>query len=238
LAACPAQATVRQLVEACRRNVKDGSLLRFPEGLAADLQARIRHEFDPVAGAQLLVNYLLASRPSLFFDWQDLLWLQLVPERFTHELVAHGLCLSTDNLRSRTHLCITGCLECVNNGDGSIYGSLTSHEHVSRNLLDVLRRHMVAAEPDAFLSIPPGTPVGEALQARVGRPVTDALGRPLTTTVEEDGAPRQVLLTQVLSTVLPDLTLSGSGALLTPMADGAWSVNIPFFASYRDERPC
>ena len=123
LAACPAQSATRLLVETCRQGVADPADLRFPKGLVADLQARIRHEYDPVAGGRAIVDNLLRTQPAIFADWQDLLWLQVVPERFASPLVAANVCPNLESLRSRTHLCVTGCLECVDNGDQSIYGA-------------------------------------------------------------------------------------------------------------------
>lgn len=237
LAACPAQSASRLLVETSRQGVSDPAHLRFPRGLVADLQARIRHEYDPVTGARAIVDHLLRTQPAIFGDWQDLLWLQVVPERFAPPLVAANVCPNLESLRSRTHLCVTGCLECVDNGDQSIYGALASREHVSKNLLDALRRLVVSLEPQAFLQIPPGTAVGPALQANSGRPVTDPTGTPVTAVVDDQGGKRQVLLTQILSTVSPDLSISG-GSLLTPATPGpGWDVHIPFLAGYRDERP-
>lgn len=237
LSACPAQSTTQLLVQTCVHGVGDPSHLRFPRGLVADLQARIRHEYDPTVGSRSVVEHLLANQPSLFSEWGDLLWLQVLPERFAVALNAANICPNIESLRSRTHLCITGCLECVDNGDQSIYGGLRSREHVSRNLLDAVRDLSVAAEPQAFLSIAPNTPVGAALQANSARPVTDGSGAPLTAQVDDNGQLQQVLLTQVLSTVAPNLAISG-GPLLSPSAtSGAWDVNIPFLAGYRDERP-
>ena len=237
LAACPAQSATRLVVETCRQGVADPAHLRFPRGLVADLQARIRHEYDPVAGGRAIVDYLLRTEPVIFGGWPDLLWLQVLPERFAQRLTVANVCPNLESLRSRTHLCVTGCLECVDNADQSVYGALASREHVSKSLLDALRRHVVSAEPQAFLEIPPGTAVGPVLQANSGRPVTDSAGAPVTAVVEDQGGPRHVLLTQVLSTVSPDLSIAG-GALLTRPAPGSvWDVHIPFLAGYRDERP-
>jgi len=237
LATCPAQSTTRFIVETCRQGVADPAHLRFPRGLVADLQARIRHEYDPVTGGRAIVDHLLRTQPAIFSDWLDLMWLQVVPERFALPLVAANVCPNFESLRSRTHLCVTGCLDCVDNGDQSIYGALASREHVSKNLLDALRRLVVSLEPQAFLEIPPGTAVGAALQANSGRPVTDPSGTPVTAMVDDQGGKRQVLLTQIRSTVSPDLSISG-GPLLTPVTPGpAWNVQVPFLACYRDERP-
>jgi hypothetical protein len=112
---------------------------------------------------------------------------------------------------------------------------LASREYVSKNLLDVLRGHVLSKEPQAFLQIPPGTAVGTALQANSGRPVLDGNGNPVTALVDENGKKRQILLTQVLSTVSPDLSVTG-GELLTA-SSGGWDVHVPFIAAYRDERP-
>jgi hypothetical protein len=237
LGACPAQSATRLLVETCRHGVGDPADLHFPKGLVADLQARIRHEYDPVAGGRAIIDNLMQTQPTIFGDWQDLLWLQVVPERFAPSLVAVNVCPNFESLRARTHLCVTGCLECVDNGDQSIYGALASREHVSKNLLDAVRRLVVSLEPQAFLQIPAGTAVGAALQANSGRPVTDASGAPISVLVDDAGGKRQVLLTQVLSTVSPDLSISG-GQLLSPATSGpGWDVRIPFLAGYRDETP-
>jgi Lhr-like helicase len=234
---CPAQSATRFLVESCRVGVSDPADLRFPSGQVADLQARIRHEYDQVTGGHAIVEHLLQTQPSVFADWPDLLWLQVLPERFVSSLVAAKICPNLESLRSRTHLCVTGCLECVDNGDQSIYGALNSREQVSKNLLDAVRRHVATTESQAFLLIPSGMSVGAALQANSGRPVTDASGAPITAVIDENGTPRQILLTQVLSTVAPDLSVSG-GALLTPATpQPGWIVNIPYLAAYRDERP-
>ena len=237
LACCPSQCATRLLVDCCQQGVSDPSHLRFPRGSVADLQARIRHEYDSVTGAQAIVAHLLKSEPGIFKGWRDLIWLQILPERFASVLVSAKVCLNFDSLRSRTHVCVTGCLECVDNGDQSVYGALASTEHVSRNLVDAVRCHIVAAEPQAFLQIPSGTPVGAALQAQVSRPVTDNNGTPVTAVVPEPEGPRHVLLTQVLSTVSPDLDVTG-GSLLRPVPGApSWEVQLPFLAAYRDERP-
>jgi hypothetical protein len=237
LGACPAQSATRLLVETCRHGVANPADLHFPKGLVADLQARIRHEYDPVAGGRAIVDSLLQTQSATFADWQDLLWLQVLPERFAPALVLASVCPNLESLRSRTHLCVTGCLECVDNGDQSIYGALASREHVSKNLLNALRTLVASLEPQAFLQIPAGTGVGSALQANSGRPVMDASGAPVTVVVDDHGGKRQVLLTQVLSTVSPDLSISG-GQLLSPSTTGpGWDVEIPFLAGYRDERP-
>lgn len=238
IAPCPAQATTRLLAEACRQRIADAGDLRFPTGLAADLQARIRHEFDPVTGSRNIVEHLLDAQPTVFRAWPDLLWLQVLPERFADALVQARICPNVESVRLRTHLCVTGCLECVDNADQSIYGALTSREYVSKNLLDVLRQRVVASEPHAFLPIPAGTDVGATLQANAGRPVADISGAPVTATIDDQGTPRQILLTQVLSTVSPDLGVAGGRPLLTQVTgSSAWQVNIPFLAGYRDERP-
>jgi hypothetical protein len=105
-------------------------------------------------------------------------------------------------------------------------------------MLDALKQHILRAEAHAFAVIPAGTSVGTVLQARSGRPVTDPSGATVTAVIDDQGTPRQVLLTQILSTVAPDVGVLGNGSLLTKRkADSGWDVNIPFLASYRDERP-
>jgi hypothetical protein len=237
LAPCPAQSATQLLMSACQLGIVDPSHLRFPAGLVADLQARTRHEYDPIAGSQGIVANLIATFPTLFAHWRDLLWLQVVPERFAAGLRAAGACANFESLKARTHLCVTGCLECVDNGDQSIYGALRSREHVSKNLLDAIRAHVIASEPQAFLQIAANMRVGPTLQANTGKPVLDATGGAVTAQIEEeDGNFRQVLLTQVLSTVAPDLSIPGA-PLITQSATGTWDVHIPFLAGYRDERP-
>lgn len=236
-AACPAQSATRLLVDTCLRGVADPSHLRFPRGLVADLQARIRHEYDPVSGARAIVEHLLVAQPTLFNGWPDLVWLQLLPERFALALRAANVCANVESLRARTHLCVTGCLECVDNGDQSIYGGMRSGEHVSKNLLEAVRSHVLAAEPQSFLQIPPSAAVGQALQANTARPVLDPSGVPVTALIDEDGTPRQVLFTQVLSTVAPDLSIPGGPLLVPSSAPNTWDVRVPFLAGYRDEGP-
>jgi Lhr-like helicase len=237
LAACPGQCATRLLVETCQQGVSDPSHLRFPKGFVADLQARIRHEFDPITGARAIVDHLLNAEPAIFCDWHDLLWVQVLPERFAPALAAANVCLNLESLRSRTHVCVAGCIECVDNGDQSIYGALVSAEHVSRNLLDAVRQYIVASEPQAFLQIPAGTSVGAALQAQVSRPVIDGNGTPVTAIIAEPTGPRHVLLTQVLSTVSPDLNVVGGSLLRPGLGGNTWEVLLPFLAGYRDERP-
>jgi len=53
LAACPAQSATRLVVETCRQGVADPAHLRFPRGLVADLQARIRHEYKSGSAVEL-----------------------------------------------------------------------------------------------------------------------------------------------------------------------------------------
>src|SRR5262249_36990467 len=91
LAMCPAQAATRLLVEACRNAITDPNLLTFPPNIAVDLKARIRQESARVTGAFGPITLLLAPLPAVFADWQDLLWLQLLPERFAPELVSGSL---------------------------------------------------------------------------------------------------------------------------------------------------
>lgn len=238
LAPCKAQSATQLVFAACQLGIIDPSHLRFPRGLVADLQARARHEYDPVAGSQGVVAHLLATQPGLFSSWQDIFWLQLVPERFALALVTANVAANFESLKARTHLCVTGCLECVDNGDQSVYGALRSREHVSKNLLAELRAHIIASEPQAFVSIAANVTVGQALQANTSRPVLDASGNAITVQIDDDGTPRQLLLTQYISTVAPDLSIPGA-PLLTPSAaePGKFDVRIPFLAGYRDERP-
>ena len=65
----------------------------------------------------------------------------------------------------------------------------------------------------------------------------DPTGKPVSVTIDDNGTPRQVRLTQERSTVSPDLGLAGGPPLLSSTGHQAWVVNIPFLASYRDERP-
>jgi len=141
---------------------------------------------------------------------------------------------SFSDLVTRSRLCVTGCLECVDNAERSVYGPLASAEHVSRPLLDSAISLVRQREPSAFHSIVPGADLGHELQARAGQSVTGLDGGPATITVVEDGVPRDVLVTQVLSVVgvAPDAT---PDPLLKPKGDG-YTVQLPFIASYRDER--
>src|SRR5262249_42695947 len=124
--------------------------------------------------------------------------------------------------------------ECVDNAEGSVYGPLASLEHVSRPLLDAAIALVRQREPGAFHLIPAHADLGHELQARAGRPVAEPDGRPATVAVVEDGIPRDVMITQVLSVVAvaPD---AASDPLLEPDDDG-FAVQVPFLASYRDER--
>ena len=142
---------------------------------------------------------------------------QVVPERFAPPLVAANVCPNFESLRSRTHLCVTGCLECVDNGDQSIYGR-ASREHVSKNLLDALRRLVVSLSRRPSWKFLPGrrwsSAAGELCTAG-----DRSSGTPVTAMVDDEGGKRQVLLTQILSTVSPDLSISG-GPLLTAVTPG------------------
>ena len=237
LAGCPAQLATRVLFECWSHGVPGPANLRFPTQPVADLEARIRHEFDEVAGAHAIGAYLLNERPDLFSGWQDLLWLQLVPEYFAVDLVDNHVCQNLASLRTRTHLCVTGCLECVDNGDSSVYGSLASREYVSRTLLDQVRQYVVATEPASFANIPPGGTIGQEILGRTGRPVVDESGRPVSVTVNENGTQRRLSLTQVLSRVAPAPGLGGAPLLAQTPTGEQWEVRVPFLAGYRDERP-
>src|SRR5262249_43480560 len=128
---------------------------------------------------------------------------QIVPEYFVPELRRRNVLVNLSSLITRTQLCVAGCLECVNNGDGSVHGSLLAGEHVSRNLLNLLVSHVRSAEPGAYLRIPQGADLGGALQARAGRPVLLPDGQAATADIMEDNGTRRVLLTQVLAGVTP-----------------------------------
>jgi hypothetical protein len=140
-------------------------------------------------------------------------------------------------LRTRTHLCVAGCVECVDNGDGSVHGALASSEHVSRGIVDLLREHVIFKERASYLDIPAGHSIGATLQQHVGQPVLDASGTPVTVLIDEGGTQRQILLTKVLSTVSSAHGISRGGTLLHPLGQGRFEVSVPFVASYRDERP-
>jgi hypothetical protein len=236
LSACPAQTTTRLLWEACRQGVSSPTQVAFPQDLPLrDLEARLRHEFDAVTGASAIVNHLIQRRAATFRSWQDLFWLQIVPEIFAVQAQQQDVAPNLSSFVARTQLCITGCLECVNNGDGSVHGSLLSGEHVSRSLLDILLRVVRQREPGAYLPIAPGADLGGALQARAGSPVLLPNGQPATVSVQDGAVTRQVMLTQVLGGVAaaPD---DASGPLLASTGD-LWSLQLPLVARYRDERP-
>ena len=236
LSACPAQTATQLLWEACCQGVTDPARISFPPDLPLrDLEARLRHEFDPVTGAASIVSELIRTNPTVFSDWPDLLWAQVVPEYFALQMVQAGIAPNLSSLITRMQICVSGCLECFNNGDGSVHGSLLSHEHVSRNLIDLLLRVTRRQEPNAFLPIAAGADLGGALQARTGDPVLLPNGQPATATVREDNVTRQVMLTQVLGGVAaaPD---DATGPLLARQGTD-WGLQLPLVASYRDERP-
>jgi len=238
LAMCPAQAATRLLFAASERAITNPDDLVFPPNIAADLQARIRHEYDSVIGAFRSMNRLRTNLPGVFFDWHDLIWLQTVPERFAPDLVTSGLAHNIEDLRSKTHACVTGCLECVDNGEESVYGALTSQEHVSKNLLDAVRQHIVLTDASAFVQVAASASVTAAIQANAGQPVTGPGGAPVSVTIDDQGDQRQVLLMKVLSTIAPDFGLLTGGELLAPRTPNpGWNVQVPFLISYRDETP-
>lgn len=150
MATCPAQIATRVLFEACRKGAKPENLL-FPKGPPEDLQARIRHEFNDLSGAGPIIAVLLRKMPALFSIWEDLLWLEFCPEWFAKELVDANACANFESLRSRAHVCVTGCLECIDNGSQSLFGALASREYVSRNLLELLKQHCVTTEKQSYL---------------------------------------------------------------------------------------
>ena len=233
---CPAQLATRIVFAACRCGATDHRAVCLPAGVPVrDLDARIRHEFDGVTGSAGVIRRALAAFPNVFRDWPDLLWLQVVPEYFAPQVCGAGApARSFTDLVTRTRVCVTGCLECVDNAEGSVYGSLASAEYVSRPLLDAATRFVRQQEPNAFHLIQAGADLGHELQARAGRPVLRPDGAPATVAVLDDGAHRDVMVTQVLSVVAiaPDAT---PGPLLE-QDGGGWAVRLPFIASYRDER--
>ncbi len=234
---CPGQLTTRVVFEAILHGVTDSAALSFHASTSSDLQARINHEFNSVSGSTSVVAALRATWPTVFRAWQDLLWIQVLPERFASSLVSADVVSGLEDLRTRTHVCVTGCIECVDNGDGSVHGTQASSEHVSRGLIDLLRQRVISRERTAYLDIPAGQSIGAALQHNVGQPVLDVSGDPVTALIDDGGTPRQILLTKALSTVSSAHGVWPGGALLRPLSHERFEVSVPFVASYRDERP-
>jgi hypothetical protein len=234
---CPGQLATRVVCDAIQHGVADVSALSFHASVSSDLQARVRHEFNGISGSAASLTALMATWPTTFSAWQDLLWVQVLPERFASHLVSANVVSGLEELRTRTHLCVAGCIECVDNGDGSVHGALASSEHVSRGLIDLLRQQVINSERSSYADIPAGQSIGAALQQGVGKPVLDATGSPVTVQVDEGGTPRQILLTKVLSTVSSAHGVAPSGTLLRPLSVGRFEVSVPFVAAYRDERP-
>jgi len=141
LTPCPAQTTARLLFDACRAGVKRFEDMAPPT--EEDLRARLRHEFDPITGGQGVVAELVANWPAIFSNWKDLLWLQIVPEFFTKTLCDKTAVANHASLVARSHLCTSGCIECIVNRDNSVHGTLFANEHVSRTLLDALAKKSV-----------------------------------------------------------------------------------------------
>jgi hypothetical protein len=233
---CPGQATTRVVFEAIRQGVTDFGALSFHPSVSSDLQARVRHEFNTISGCVSVLAALTTAWPTVFGGWQDLLWIQVLPERFASALVEANVISGLEDLRTRTHLCVAGCIECVDNGDGSVHGALASAEHVSRSILDLLRQYVIGSERASYLDIAAGQSIGEALQQSVGQPVLDATGNPVTVLIDDGGTPRQILLTKVLSTVSSAHGVTHGGTL-RQLGQGRFEVSVPFVASYRDERP-
>jgi hypothetical protein len=234
---CPGQLTTHVVFEAIRQGITDFAALSFHSSVSADLQARVRHEFNGISGSAQVLAALTPTWPALFTSWQDLLWIQVLPECFVSSLVSTGVVSGLEDLRTRTHLCVASCIECVDNGDASVHGALASTEHVSRGLIDVLRAHAISNERASYLDIPAGQSIGAALQQGIGQPVLDANGSPVTVQIEEGGTSRQIILTKVLSTVSSAHGVSPVAALLRQVAPGHFEVAVPFVAAYRDERP-
>jgi hypothetical protein len=234
---CPGQLGTRVVFEAARRGVNNITSLRFHSSVSADLQARVRHEFSDISGSAAVLRELAVTHPHLFSQWQDLLWVQALPERFVASLVQTSVVGSIEDLRTRVHLCVTGCRECVDNAEGSVHGALASSEYVSRGILDLLRKRVIQTERASYLDIPAGQSVGAALQGNVGRPLLDIAGNPVTVQINDQGANRHILLTKVLSTVSSAHGVTAGGTSLRELSPGIFEVVIPFVASYRDERP-
>lgn len=234
---CPSQLTTRLVFEAVQRGVQNMAPLSFHASVSADLQARVRHEFDSVSGGAHVLASLAGSHPGLFSNWQDLLWLKVIPERFAGPLVQAGVVANIEELRTRTHICVSGCMECIDNADQSVHGALASSEHVSRGLLDLLRAQVIASERASYLDISAGQSIGAALQRNVGQPVVDGVGTPITVQIDDNGTPRQILLTKVLSTVSSAHGITPTGSCVRQVGTRQFEVAVPFVAAYRDERP-
>jgi hypothetical protein len=234
---CPGQLATRVAFEAIQNGITNINSLSFHSSVSSDLQARVRHEFNDVGGSTRVLSALVASWPHVFSAWQDLLWIQVLPERFASTLASANLISGLEELRTRTHVCVAGCVECVDNGDGSVHGALASSEHVSRGIIDLLRRRVITQERASYLDIPAGQSIGATLQQQVGKPVLNVSGAPVTVHIDESGTPRQILLTKVLSTVSSAHGISPVGTLIHAMGNGLFDVSVPFVASYRDERP-
>lgn len=234
---CPGQLNTRVAFDASRQGVSNIAAMSFHASVSADLQARVRHEFDGISGSAPVLAELAARQPSLFAQWQDLVWIQVLPERFVTLLTGANIVKGIEDLRTRTHLCVTGCRECVDNAEQSVYGALASSEHVSRGLLDLLRQRVMQNERASYLDIPAGQSIGAAIQANVGQPVLDAAGNPVTVQIDDQGATRHILLTKVLSTVSSAHGVKPGETSLRQLAPGRFEVAIPFVAAYRDERP-
>jgi Lhr-like helicase len=237
MATCPAQIATRVLFEACQKTVPKPENLSFPKGPPEDLQARIRHEFNDLSGAQPIIDDLLRKKPTLFSTWEDLLWLELCPEWFTKELVDANVCSNFESLRSRTHVCVTGCLECIDNGSQSLYGALASREHVSRNLLDLLKQHCVTTEQQSYLSFSKATEpsMEDEIRNREGTALLVASGAPLAVTI--------TFASQTLTLPVPrqeetrEPTLDSAELLKKAGLPKRWEVHIPLLVSFRDEKP-
>jgi hypothetical protein len=234
---CPGQLTTRVIFDAARQGITNVASLTFHSSVSADLQARVRHEFEGVSGSATVMRALTSSQPTLFAAWQDLVWIQVLPERFVPSLVQAKVVTGIEDLKTRTHLCMTGCMECVDNADQSVHGALASIEKVSRGLLDLLRQHIIQSERSSYLDIPAGHSIGAALQGNAGQPVVDAVGMPVTVQIDDQGTPRHILLTKVLSAVSSAHSVTSGATSIRQVNVGQFEVAIPFVAAYRDERP-
>ncbi len=209
LQACPAHTVTRLLFEVCRRCTDEGIVLSrpvVPPELGVDLSARLGREFDATWGAAAVLMRLLGNpeHGRLLRSCPELLWTRIVPERFVP--AARPACRTLADFQARLHLCVSGCVECVDNADGSIHGPTASREHVSRNLLDALVREVLSREPAAHTVLSPGTD-RQAWLAGPGRERASVSAAP-------DAAPGHLLERQ----------------------GNEWHARIPWLARRRDER--
>jgi hypothetical protein len=154
-AACPAQAAFRVVFESTARNAEIGDM----PPAAGDLRSRVEREYHPMTGARPVLAALLAvpAVRAVLRRFEDLLWVQVVPEWFALQVRDRDVVRGFSDFQTRVHGCVTGCYECLDNGDGSVYGPVHAREHISRGLLDDLRRLARLLEPSGFAAGPPTT---------------------------------------------------------------------------------